>query len=64
MIEVTKFTDAELFKLKELSEYSRTILHKNCASRKHCDGCTFQRLCIYYRDLTIISNKELKRRCS
>lgn len=64
MIEVTKFTDAELLKLKELTEYSRACLHKHCAARKHCDGCEYQHLCIYYRDTYIIARKELKRRFS
>lgn len=62
MFEPSKFTDAELLKLKQLTEYSRARLHRSCTKREHCDGCPNNHLCIYYRDLLIIANKEIKRR--
>lgn len=62
MIETIHFTDSELLKLKELTEYSRARLHRLCAGRDTCTGCEYNHLCIYYRDLFIISKKELKRR--
>lgn len=62
MLDVTRFTEPELIKLKELTDTSRAALHTLCASRKTCSGCQWPNLCIYYRDLWLISHKELKRR--
>lgn len=62
MIDVTRFTEPELVKLKEFTGDSRFALHTLCTSRKVCAGCQWRNLCIYYRDLWLITNKELKRR--
>ena len=62
MLDATKLTDLELNTLKSHSTANRLSLQLTCASRKHCNGCGYHRLCIFYRDLWIISNKELHRR--
>lgn len=62
MIDPTLFADVELLKLKQLAEYFRDVLHRDCSNREHCDGCPNKHLCIYYRDLFIIVSKEIKRR--
>ena len=62
MIDVTRFTEPELVKLKELTDNSRSALHRFCSSRKVCAGCQWRNLCIYYRDLWLIAHKELERR--
>ncbi len=62
MVDVMRFSDAELVKLKELTDKSRSALHIFCESRKTCAGCRWSKLCVYYRDLWLIAHKELKRR--
>ena len=62
MIDVTHFTEPELLKLKELTEYSRTALFNLCTRNKKCTGCQWRNLCNYYRDIIIVADKELKRR--
>lgn len=62
MLDVTELADLELNTLKSHSNANRLSLQLNCASRKHCDGCEYHRLCVFYRDLWIISNKELHKR--
>ena len=62
MIDVTHFTEPELVKLKELTDNSRSALHRLCSCPKVCIGHQWRNLCIYYRDLWLIADKELKRR--
>lgn len=62
MVDVTRFTEPELVKLKELTEKSHSDLQSLCSTRKVCTGCQWRNLCTYYCSLWSIAHKELKRR--
>ena len=58
MIDLTRFNNTELEQFKKLTQGNRATLHRNCANRKHCDGCDFTHLCALFRDYEIMANKE------